>query len=217
MTNKKPKGTAGYTMLEIMVSMTVLSVLMSFIFLAQSSGQKVANRATHEDETQVRLTRTVERVASELRSIIDDSTWEDLTGMTTVSEVLTFQSVASLENGVLIPSQVTRIAFVPEEGEGRDDVDNDGDGLVDEGIVTLVRNPTGADEISVTLCRNVREYFEGETLDFEDENGNGLVDEAGFHFERIGDQLLIRLTIEDVNLRGDVVTQSAESLIRIRN
>ena len=213
----KHKGQAGYTMVEIMISMTVLSVLMSFIFMAQSSGQKVAQRATHEDETQVRLTRTVERVADELRSVIDQTIWEDLTGFVTDSELLTFQAVGSLEGGVVIPGPVTRIAFVPEPGEGRDDIDNDGDGLVDEGTVTLVRDPDGPNEISVILCRNVRAYFDGESLDFEDENGNGLVDEAGFHFQRTGDQLAIRLTIEDVDLRGDVVTQSAEALIRIRN
>lgn len=204
-------------MIEIMVSMTIASVLMSFIFMAQDSGQRVAARATHEDETQARLTRTVTRVASELRSVIDTLIWEDLSGLANETSTLTFQGVESLNNGVLVPGPVTRIEYVLEPGEVQDDLDNDGDGLIDEGSVVLTRDPAGPDEISVILCRNVREYYEDERLDFVDENGNGLVDEAGFHIQRQGDQLVIRLTVEDVDLRGDVVTKSAEALIRIRN
>ena len=112
---------------------------------------------------------------------------------------------------------MTQLEYQLEPGELLDDIDNDGDGLVDEGAVVLTRDPAGPNEISVIICRNVREYFEGETLDLADENGNGLVDEPGFHIERMGDQLAIRLTVEDVDRRGDVVTQSAEALIRIRN
>ena len=204
-------------MVEIMVSLTVASIFMSSLFMAQDTGQKVASRATHEDETQARLSRAVTRVASELRSIIDTSIWEDLSGLLNETNILTFQGVESIDEGVMVPGVVTRLEYVLEAGELLDDVDNDGDGLIDEGSVVLTRDPTGPNEISVTLCRNVREYYQGESLDFDDENDNGLVDEAGFHIQRIGDQLIVRLTVEDVDLRGDVVIKSAEALIRIRN
>jgi len=217
MSSRRSNTRAGYTMVEVMISMAVTGIMMSFLFLIQSSGGKVASQATHDDETQSRLTRAMERIATELRTVVDASIWEDLSGLSNDTDVLTFQQAISLDIGGVTQGPVVRVAFEPEPGELRDDLDNDGDGLVDEGLVVLTRDPGGPAEMKTVLCRNVREYFEGELLDLQDDNENGLVDEPGFHIQRVGDQLLLRLSVEDRSRAGATVIHSGEARIRIRN
>ena len=110
-----------------------------------------------------------------------------------------------------------RLAFEYDTGEVDDGVDNDGDGLADEGNLVLRRNDGLANEVRIVLCRGVAELFEGELANGIDDNGNGVVDEAGFNVHRVGDVLTIRLTVQDALGQGVILTRSLETSSRLRN
>jgi len=208
---------AGFTLVELAISTGILGLMMGFLFMVQISGQKAAAQARQNDEVGGRLTRALERAHDETRFVINDLIWEDLSGAATFTKVLTFQSVASLDGGVMTPTDVTRIEVLMEGSEADDGIDNDGDGLIDEGALWLTRDVGGPAEQSVILCKGVTEYYDGEALGNGDENGNLLVDEPGFHVERDGDRLVFRLTVEGVKQDGVRVLRSGEASVHVRN
>ena len=113
--------------------------------------------------------------------------------------------------------QTIRIEFQYDPAEIDDGIDNDGDGLVDEGRAVLLRNWNTAAEKRTVLCNDVREYLEGETPDGNEENGNDLTDERGLCFELDGDRLTIRLTLEKTDHEGRLATVTVETTVHFRN
>lgn len=208
---------AGFTLVELAISTAIMGLMMGFLLMVQVSGQKAAAQARQNDEVEGRLTRALERAHDETRFVINDLIWEDLSGASTFSKVLTFQSVASLDGGVMTPSDVTRLEVLMEDSEADDGVDNDGDGLIDEGALWLTRDFGGPNEKSVILCKGVTEYYDGEALGNGDDNGNLLVDESGFHVERDEDRLVFRLSVERVKEDGVRTLRSGEASVNVRN
>ena len=97
-------------------------------------------------------------------------------------------------------------------------MDNNGNGLVDEGRLVLTRNDGQANATRSVLCTYVREMFEGEIGgDNDDDNGNLVFDECGFNVHRDGDVLTIRICVEEPSYQDNSVTRSMAVSIRIRN
>lgn len=216
-TRTTPTGKGGFTIVEMVVSTGILSILLGFLVTFLTSSQSAADQTRLFDEVENKLGRSLQRIGDELRSVADDSIWEDLEGMAGPSEQLTFQSVVSLDGGVATLGPIVRIGAELDTSEMLDNIDNDGDGLVDERVLYLTRNLGEADEQRVLLCRNVTEYYVGETLDNTDENGNGLVDEPGFHIARQGDRLFVRLAVRVERSDGQSFEREGEISIEIRN
>ncbi|MDF1801022.1 MAG: prepilin-type N-terminal cleavage/methylation domain-containing protein [Planctomycetota bacterium] len=211
------RACAGFTMVELAVSAVILSMMMGFILMVQTTGQAAADQTGMQDEADSRLTRALERAANELRSVVDATIWENIASLDAGASQVTFQALESLQNGVATTGPVKRLEVELETSEQLDGIDNDGDGLVDEGALYLTQALGEADEMRVLLCRGVRNTFSGETLDLTDENGNGLVDEGGFHVGREGDRLIIRLALEVARSDGSRVERTGEVSVRIRN
>jgi len=141
-------------------------------------------------------------------------------GLTTIADDLsapvggssvTFRVRNGIASGAVTWGAETTIAWESDPGDARDGVDNDGDGLVDEGQVVMTDDDRG----TVVLVRNVPEFLDGETADNSDENGNGLIDEQGLSFELDGRRLQIRLTLSKVGADGELVTRSVETSLRL--
>ena len=109
---------AGFTMVELAVSGVILSMMMGFLLLVQTTGQSAADWASLEDEADARLTRALERVGNELRGVIDATIWEDLPGAPAGSETITFQAIASLERLVRHLSEELDIPLGAVKGHG---------------------------------------------------------------------------------------------------
>ena len=91
------------------------------------------------------------------------------------------------------------------------------DELIDECEAVLVMDENGPDEQTIVLAHEIREFLEGETQNGLDDNGNGLVDERGLCFERTGDDLALRLTLESRDREGRLVTRTLETSVYPRN
>lgn len=208
---------SGFTLVEMVISTAIMVIMMGFLLTLQNTSAATADQTRLQDQAESTLARNLQRVADEMRSIADASIWEDLEGMSGASDTLTYQTVVSLNGAVATLGPVTRIATELETSEQLNNLDDDGDGLIDESALYLTRNVGETDEKRVLLCRGVTEYYTGETLDNADENGNGLVDEPGFHIAREGDRLVVRLAVRVTHSDGASMQREGEVSIEIRN
>jgi hypothetical protein len=118
---------------------------------------------------------------------------------------------------VVVYEPTATIGFEYDPGEVDDGVDNNGNGLIDEGQVVLTRGVGTGNAVRSVLVDGVAELLEGEVLNADDDNGNLMDDETGFCLQRIGSVLTIRLTLEDKAEDGTVTRRTMETSIRMRN
>ena len=109
------------------------------------------------------------------------------------------------------------LAFEYEPGEQDDGIDNDGDGLVDEGLLAWTANPAQPDEQRVILAHDLCEFLVGEDFNGADDNANGLTDEHGLSFSIAGDILTIRVSVQGLGPTQNLITKSAETSVFLRN
>ena len=132
--------------------------------------------------------------------------------------MIEFQRGVGYLNGSVDWGDVEQIGFEYGPGEVNDGIDNDGDGLVDEGRIVHILRPGAADEERNILCTGVREWLEGEAPgNLVDDNGNGLTDEAGLAFDLTGDGVSVWLTVERMDSNGALIVRTVERFVAFRN
>ncbi|MCA8982044.1 MAG: prepilin-type N-terminal cleavage/methylation domain-containing protein [Planctomycetes bacterium] len=208
---------AGFTIVELLVSMSLVSVMAGLAMMIQSTGNNALKSSTQQTEAESRARRGLDRVARELQRAVVMNMFTNFTPLAPDSPSLTYLSAAGLVNGVLVPGSITSIAWESDPRDPDNGVDDDGDGLVDEGVVALWKNVGEGDQVRVVICTDVTEFFAGELNNGADDNGNGLMDEAGLHFVQDGNLITMRLSVEDVASDGTRVSRTAETSIRMRN
>lgn len=212
----RPCSRSGHSLLEVVIATIVLTIVIGPAIMIARSGQRAFQTSTMQGDLEVRGRRTLDRVARELMSstVASMGTFPEWPSH---EESLDFDQVVDVnESDGTITWERARIEFQYAPDETNDGTDENGNGLIDDGSIVLIRDPSGAARTTV-LCNFVREYLEGETPNAADENGNGLVDERGLCFQRVGDTLTIRLTLERVDHDGDLATRTFETSILLRN
>lgn len=215
------RRSAGFTLIEMVLSITALAVVIGTAALgAKQAGDQFRTTRTRSAVEKTTAT-TARRVVEELRAaglatlVPDPTPW---------SSDVAFQSLAGLQvvpvaggglDWAAVP--LSELRFEYEAGELDDGLDNNGNGLVDEGVLVFRRSIGTADEQRVVLCHGVSEFAEGELPNGVDDNGNGIVDEGGFSLERDGSVLHVRLTLEGVDAAGRAFQRSITSGVRLRN
>ena len=111
-----------------------------------------------------------------------------------------------------------QLIFEYDPGDPDDGIDNDGDGLIDEGRIVHLVNPLAAGERRVVLCNWVTEDLEGEIPNNAiDDNGNGETDEPGFNFVVDGNRVTVRMTLAQLDRQRSRITHTFEKGIALRN
>jgi len=205
---------AGFSLLEAVIAAALLVLLMSSAMLAARGGQGAFRATQNATDVETRVRRALDRMAVELLSVGEEELLPNPTGQFGTSDLL-FRRPTGLNGLNILWGDQNRLAFEQEQGESDDGIDEDGDGLVDEGRVVLTRD-IGGNERRAVLCTGVRELFEGEVANGADDNGNGIVDEAGFNVHRVGDVLYLRLSLEEPGETGSIV-RTLETSVRLRN
>ncbi len=205
---------AGFTLVEAIVTGSLLLLLLSSAVLAARGGMGAfrATRDTGDAETRVR--RALDRAAFELLSAGAGELLPNPTG-DFGTDTLQFRKPVGLTGTTPDWGPTMRLAFEYATGEIDDDLDNDGNGLVDDGVLVFTRD-VGGNQQRVVLCRNVAELLEGELANGADDNGNGVRDEAGFNVHRVGDVLFVRLSVQEPMETGTIV-RTLETSVRLRN
>lgn len=207
---------AGWSLVELAIGMSLLGIAFLLSVAGfEATGQELS-ASQLQDATQAQAQRAAQRVTRELLSAGVSVMVPSATGDFGTEE-MDFRQATGLEAGVIAWSEPMRVQLEYDPGELDDGLDNDGDGLADEGRLVLLRNADSDEEERVVLCHDVREFLEGETLDGEDDNGNGVVDERGFNLHWENGVLWLRLSLERTNALGQRALATVESAVDVRN
>jgi len=200
------------TLIELMIAMTLLGVISGSIILVTESSSTAFSTVASASELEGQAHRALQRIKDEIRGSISTLVNPKLASPFS-SEQITFQRATGYVDGAPVPDLPEQILLEYMPGEVNDGIDNDGNGLVDEGQVVWVRT----DGTRVVLVKYVSEYLEGEVFNLVDDNGNGLDNERGFCLDFDGNTVNVRLTLERRNDQGRRMTSTVESAISFRN
>jgi len=206
---------AGFSLVEVLISMTPLGGLLGTMLMLVLSGSSTARVGMARQSVEGSARRTLERIAAEL-VLAGVDTLDPDPSAPWGSDQLTIQPIDGFDGDVVwgVPRTFT---LALEEGESDDGADNNGNGLVDERVLVFTRDPGGAEELATLWVHGIRELAEGELENGEDDNGNGLADEAGLSFVRVQNRVLVRLTLEERDAEGNHLVRTLETSVRLRN
>ena len=209
---------SGVTLLEVVLASALLAAVLGAALMVVQRGKSAMAEGHLHARAEARAHRALQRVMAELRGAGIDALVPALNpnGITS-SATLTFDPIIGVSGAAPVWGSPIRIARVPAPEDPNDGRDNDGDGVVDEGVLMLTRDLGGPSEASFLICSQVRELAEGELPNGSDDNGNGLADEAGFSIQRIGTMLTVRLTVEEAGEGGETGLATVSSSITLRN
>jgi len=214
-TNQHTSRRSGFTVVELALAMGILGLALALAGMVTRTGNSAYRAAEAGRKLEQNLHRALDRAVTELEATgtdyLDPTPAEGL-----AYNRLEYQHLL-LQGANAVPGPTSRLSFEYETGEINDGIDNNGNGLVDEGILVLVRNVGLTSQQRVVLCHNVRELLEGEIANGTDDNGNLLDDEPGFFIQRAGSVVTIRLSVEGIGADGTVLVRTAESSARMRN
>jgi hypothetical protein len=206
----------GLTLVELAISMTMLTVILGAVAVATLRGNDAYNTGRSVAELETRAQRILSQIAQDLRGARRDGLVPDPLAPFG-SATLDYQVNTGFAGGAVVWSAPMRLSFDYSAAEADDGADNDSNGLADEGSVVWRRNPGAANEERVVWGNWVREFLEGELPNGLDDNANGLIDERGLCFQAAGDTLTIRLTLERRDPDQRLITRTVETAVGLRN
>lgn len=208
--------TAGYTLTEAMIVLSILAIILGSAITAVKEGQDHFNRSVTSSVVNTKITRAVNRIAKRLTAAGRDSVFPWPTAPLG-SDSISFQEVVAWNGSSAVWSEDVDIRLEYEPGELDNGLDDDDDGMVDECRVVLIENVGEADERNVVLISSVREFLAGEIPNGLDDNGNGLEDERGLCFEAQGNTLVVRLSVMRRDQDRRITLQTLETRVGVRN
>lgn len=215
---RKRSHESGLSLTELMIALGVLSMVMGGIVTASLSGQGAYQRGISNTDLETRVNRAMERIVRDLSSANSGALSPPAADG---DDHLEFQRPADSIDGHIVWGPVTRYAFELMSGELDNGLDDNGNGLVDEGSLVRIEDPDGPDEKRLVIANRVSELLEGELPNGLDDNGNGLVDEAGLNFTlEVGsgtNALVVRLSLQAVGPNGQTFSRTAQTRVALRN
>jgi prepilin-type N-terminal cleavage/methylation domain-containing protein len=202
----------GFTLLEALIGVVIMAVVLGAGIVALDSGQRSFQQTVSKGIVNTDANRALNRIVKALTGARRTTLL-----ITAEREAVSFQSAEAWDAGMAVWTDDVELRLEYEAGELDNGLDDDDDGLVDECQVVLTRNVGQPDEQVVILVKGVREFLEGEEPDGDDDNGNLLEDERGLCFERQGDALVIRLTLERVHPEAGTNIRTLETVVALRN
>jgi type II secretory pathway pseudopilin PulG len=208
---------AGFTLVETLIATTAAALLMGLVAVTVQRANGLFQEAGTASGADTAVQRAVERIARELMQA-DRGSLTFAPNPITGADTLTYRRASAGAAGGVVLGPLQQLRWERSVGELDDGLDNDGDGLVDEGRVVLSTDIAGLGP-DVVLVEGVSERLEGEFADAVDNNGNGLIDERGLvmTFDAGTSTVTVRLTVARVAANGRIVERTATTTVRIRN
>jgi len=215
---KSARTSRGFSLVELAISMALMGLVTGGMLMVFDS----TNRAFQSATASIELSRAAHSTVDRMAEIVSYSRRSSMTPTAPGAQSpfstkqITFQTVDGFVGGVAAWSNTQRLEFQYSPFDKNDGIDNDHNGVVDDGLVVWTTDVGLPEQRAVVLARNVRELQIKEKQNGADDNGNGLIDEPGLSFDFQGERLIIRLTLERV-MNGRRLTYSAERSITFRN
>jgi hypothetical protein len=218
------RSSRGTTLIELLAALLILSVIVGMIGMTVVSGSRSYELGITSADVDGQARRLIDRLGREFldasRSSLALTPHAAFGGVPDDGAIQAdYRRVTGYAGGALQVGSLRSLRLVYGMGEIDDGLDNNGNGLIDECRIVILPDATGAPAQVVGLGGFVREYLEGESQDDADENGNGLSDERGlcFTYDPAAQVLTIRITIERMTSRGQRLTSTAQTSVRLRN
>lgn len=207
----------GFTLVEMLISSAIIAIIMGTIGMTVLRGKENFRQGVTTAVLEARGRRVLERIVTELQSA-ETSSLSPMPNPPLGSSNLRFRASLGYNGTAPVWAPWSRIQFLPDPRDPVNGVDDDGDGMIDEGRVVLIRDDGGPNQVQITLANNVSRLLQGETANVADDNGNGLVDEAGLSFSADANgTLTIRLTLGARDPRGRTMLRTVQTSVRTRN
>lgn len=215
MMHPRRQSQAGISSVELMIATAALIVIIGGMLSYMLSAVE-ANEATSRSS---RLSQKTHRVVNQIAEELLGTSTSQLGGSVTAtgSDSVSYRQPITYDGTGITWGNLRRIELQddPRDAAG-DDVDNDGDGFVDEKRIVMRVEIGQPGAVDVVICEDVAELLEGEQPGGGDDNGNGLTDEPGLVLSLDGRMLTIRLTTLEASPNG-VMSRTAETTIAFRN
>jgi len=212
--------TAGYSIVELAIAVSILALIFGFLGMTGSANSKAFRSGISQAHVESQIESAMQRVVAELR-VAGRSTFAPALAPGAGTSSLAYAQALDLVDGEVVWSPMRRLAFEYAPQDPNDGVDNNHNGLVDEGRLVLTVDVGTPDERRVVLTNWVPELLEGELPAAGDDNLNGLVDEPGFCIQRVadsaGEALVVRLSLQRRDANGSPLNKTIESRVRVRN
>lgn len=207
---------AGFSLVELAIVVVLLAIVLGSVAMIGNASDRAYRTGSVSSHLESQVASTIEKVVDELQIAgVDTITPDPIQGVG-ASSIRYVQATGIVGNDV-VWTPLRRLAFEYEVGEIDDGIDNNHNGLVDEGRIVLTEDVGGPNERRRVLTHWVGELLEGEQENGLDDNGNGLVDERGFFVERVGEAIVIRLTLQRRTADGFLLSRTAQTSTTPRN
>jgi prepilin-type N-terminal cleavage/methylation domain-containing protein len=207
---------AGFTLIEMVIVAALLVVLTGSVATVCLRGDQACSETGLQVAVDAKARRSLDRIIAELTCAGAGTLTPNPTSQFG-TDTLRFQTADDFVVGAVVWGTQSRIGFEYRTGEVNDGVDNNRNGLIDEGRIVLTRNVGTGNEQRVILCENVCEYLQGENSNGVDDNGNGVIDERGFSIQRLGNVLNVRLSLEGAIPGRSLYVRTLETSVSLRN
>jgi prepilin-type N-terminal cleavage/methylation domain-containing protein len=202
---------SGMTLLEVSIALAVFTVFATSAFLSVST----STQSYRIEGASARLDRSARRA---VKQVCERLRLADAASVTASASSVDFESSLGWVAGAPAFGPTERFVLEPDPTDPDDGADNDADGLVDEGRLVWIERVGTPDERRSVLCTDVSEMLEGEIAsNGTDDNGNGLIDEPGFSLEVSGSQIVVRLTLEELDSLGSQIRRTVTRSVTARN
>jgi type II secretory pathway pseudopilin PulG len=208
---------AGFTIVEIVIAVLIIVMMSGVVVRVSDSGSGAYRTGVTVADLDARTARALERIVREI-SAASAATLDppDPAG----GDRIAFQLPVGEQGTAVVWSDPVRYAVELAPGEILNGADDNGDGLVDDGVLVRIENP-GLDERRIILARGVARLLAGELPNGVDDNGNGLVDEGGFSLtveQGAGRTAMrLRLTLQGIDPASGLMERTLESSVVLRN
>jgi len=211
----------GVTLLEVVIATGCLVLLLGAIGTVAQRGRAAAEAGVSASALSGKAQRLVDGIASELMNASSASLPISPAAGRAAGQV-DYRTVEGFDvvQGEIDEGPLRRIGRIPSPEDPNDGLDNDSDGLVDEGNVVLVLDTAATPACELVLASGVTEVLEGEIAgNNADDNGNGLVDEGGLslQWQNGGTSVVIRATLGARGPGGDVLLRTVVTTVHLRN
>lgn len=208
----------GFTLLELSIVIVVLATVLGSIAVVLQRSQGAYQQGMVEADVDGLATRACQRIVSEVfqanRATVTVNVPPPL-GATGVD----FSRAEGWAAGAMVNGALRRIRWVRDPADPDNGLDDDGDGLSDEGRIELWMDVAGAPAESVVLASGVPELLEGEVTNGADDNGNAIADERGLciTFDAVNGLVVVRVTLARRDAAGRLVQRTAQMSVLLRN
>ncbi|MFT7678334.1 MAG: prepilin-type N-terminal cleavage/methylation domain-containing protein [Planctomycetota bacterium] len=206
MSLRQTKSTSGFTLMEVMIAMTILGLLLANVGLVSRAGTRAAQSGLFEQLIEDELEQGLDRVRLALMSSTAANLYPTFAAPLS-QDYIEFSTSLGYENNMLVESEPERISW-KAQGSG--------------GQLVWEQNFDQPSKRRVVWSNSVPMLQMGEIANELDDNGNGLQDEPGIAFSVEAEasnqaQVYVHLTIEKTNPDGKQVPTARSINVTCRN